>query len=418
MSIDLEKTTIDDLLSRLGNAEHHVTILGSTTSNGWTPTVAWNPIDVFEVASESVTDSTASLEAFISQQQSADRLCIGFLSYDFGRILHRVPATNTDDLQTPIALVYSFDNWVTFSESGSTIHAKEPTFPQEVEKIMSRPARPIAKNVYRKELFPAWSQQSYRHAYQKVHDYIRAGDIYQANLTHRLEGKTGAYGIDIYRKVSRTSNADFQSYISGRDFEVISGSPERFVRIADGTIETSPVKGTRPRGKNAVDDEAIRLDLESSPKDQAELNMITDLMRNDLGVVSEIGSVSVADERILTSYPTLWHAHSTIQSRLRPDISSIAALASLMPGGSISGTPKKRAVEIIDEIEQYRRGIYTGSIFVVQSNGDLDSNIAIRTMIKKNDDIYLSVGGGIVYDSRQDDEYKESLQKAAVFTNL
>jgi para-aminobenzoate synthetase component 1 len=417
MSIDFTKLQMDELLSRLDDNEHNISVLGAATANGWTPTIAWNPVNTFKIRHNQITDATSDTESFINNEQTAGRLCIGYLSYDFGRIAHNVNATTDDDIQTPVALIYSFDNWITFDDLVSKVHGSDE-FNEHIKHIMNRKPRTNPSEIYSKRLSPAWSRDAYNAAYVRVHDYIKAGDIYQVNLTHRLEGTASASGIDIYRRVSNVSNANFQSYIAGPDFEIISASPERFVRISNGLIETSPVKGTRPRGKNPVDDEALRADLETNPKDHAELDMITDLMRNDLGVVSDIGTVHVVDERVLTAYPTLWHAHSTIQGTLRTDISPIAALASLMPGGSITGTPKKRAIEIIDELEQHRRGLYTGSIFVVQPNGDLDSNIAIRTMIKKSERVYLSVGGGIVYDSAQSDEYEESMQKAAVFTNL
>ncbi|TAL15023.1 anthranilate synthase component I family protein [Patescibacteria group bacterium] len=417
MSVDLGTLKMDDVLRRLGSTEKHVSVASSTTAHGWTSIIAWNPVKVFETPFDDSTNPTSRLEKFVQDQQTDGRLTIGYLSYDLGCTLHQVTMTTDDDLHTPLVFALAFDNWISFDQEGSTFHSKTDTFDDEVASILSRPSRPQPTSLYEKAPSPVWPRESYNAAYQKVHDYIEAGDIYQANLTHRLEGTTELDGLDIYRKVSITSQADFQIYIGGTDFEVISASPERFVRIVGGKIETSPIKGTRPRGTNAAQDEALRLDLETNVKDLAELNMITDLMRNDLGAVSEIGSVAVSEKRVLTSYPTLWHAHSTITSELRSDISPIRALISLMPGGSITGCPKKRAMEIIDEVEVKRRGIYTGSIFVIQPTGELDSNIAIRTMIKKGADVYLSVGGGIVYDSKLSDEYDETIQKAAVFLN-
>lgn len=406
---------LDDLLARLEGSEKHVSVLTSTTTNGWQSTVAWNPVEIFQVSLDSAVDSTHDLEIFVSQQQAVDRLTIGYLSYDVGCMLHEVKLSNDDDLQTPLIFVLGFDNWVTFDGDKLSVHAKNSSFNDEIKTIMMRSPRELPTKLYSKDPSPTWSRAAYNEAYQKIHDYIQAGDIYQVNLTHRLEGISETRGLDIYRKVSLRSNANFQSYIDGGDFEIISASPERFVHISDGKIETSPIKGTRPRGVNEADDEALRADLETNQKDLAELNMITDLMRNDLGAISEIGSVIVNDKRVLRSYPTLWHTHSTITGRLRSDVSPIAALMSLMPGGSITGCPKKRAMEIIDEVEVKRRGIYTGSIFVIQPTGELDSNIAIRTMIKKDNTVYLSVGGGIVYDSNQADEYDETIHKAAAF---
>lgn len=413
--IDITSLQLDDVLARLTEHEQYVTVFDSATSGGWTPTVAWNPSERFELAYDQTADITASIEAFVTSQQKANRLLIGYLSYEVGATLHGVQLRTNDDLKTPMVLIYSFDNWMTFENKKSTLHTVSPHFNSEVIDIMHRQPRPHHPNIYRKGLSPVWSRGAYDQAYVQVKDYIRAGDVYQINLTHRLQGSSDASGLDIYRHVAAASEADFRAYISGPDFEVISMSPERFVHIREGVIETSPVKGTRPRGVTPEQDEMIRIDLATNPKDNAELNMITDLMRNDLGAICRVGSIKVTEERILSAYPTLWHAHSTIRGELSSTTSPIAALVALMPGGSITGCPKKRAIEIINELEEERRGIYTGSIFTMQPTGELDSNIAIRTMIKKDDTVYLSVGGGIVYNSDEQDEYNESLQKAQVF---
>lgn len=404
---------LDEFVTRLNDNEKYVTILSSNSPSGWRPTIAWNPTEVFE-CSQYDDELNDRLESFVTDQKKAGRIVTGYLSYDFGCAVHNVALSSEDDLETPIAFALAFDNWITFDKNISTVHGDDD-FHQEVERIMARSARKTSESLYGKGLSPVWSRHDYNQAYKKIHQYIVAGDIYQANLTHRLEGTTNLRGLDIYRRLSSKSGADFQAYIGGTDFDVISMSPERFVHIADNVIETSPIKGTRPRGTTPDEDMTLKKNLLENPKDRAELDMITDLMRNDLGVISEIGSVKVIDERVLTAYPTLWHAQSLIQGKLRADITPIAALMSLMPGGSITGCPKKRAMEIIDELEVKRRGIYTGSIFTIQPTGELDSSIAIRTIVKKAEKLYLSVGGGIVYDSTESDEYEESLQKAASF---
>jgi para-aminobenzoate synthetase component 1 len=418
MMIDIKKLKLDDILAKLDVTEKHVSVLGSSTSKGWQPTVAWNPVRIFEIRSEQTAIQTLELVSFVNEQHAAGRLLIGYLSYDLGASLHDITLTTDDDLNTPLASIYSFDNWLTFDDNGAQVNSTTTPFVNEINKIMSRLPLPIPKTIFDKGISPTWPKNAYETAYQKVHKYIEAGDIYQANLTHRLEGRTNVRGIDIFRKVNKASNADFQAYIDGGVFEIISASPERFVRINNGIITTTPIKGTRPRGSNHTQDESLRSDLESNPKDKAELDMITDLMRNDLGKISYIGSVELIERRVLTSYPTLWHAHSEITGRLLADISPMEALISLMPGGSITGCPKKRAMQIIDEVEEKRRGIYTGSIFRIKPDGELDANIAIRTMVKKQNSIYLSVGGGIVYDSTQASEYEESLQKAAFFLDM
>lgn len=413
-SIDM--FTQQDLLSRLEDTETHLTVFSRSNKSGWTPVVAWDPKEKL-IIDGSMQNIEEKISEFVSFQQHQGRLVTGYLSYDFGCLKHNVALKTEDDLRTPLSVIFAFENWVDFENEYPTIHAKSQDFRDKVAVILSREMHEQPIKVYDIALSPTWSRYAYNHAYEKVKAYIKAGDIYQANLTHRLQGVSSKSALDIYRKISHESNADFQSYIDASDFQIISASPERFIRIENNIITTMPIKGTRPRGNTPESDEVLRAELESSPKDMAELDMITDLLRNDLGVVSEVGSVQVDKRRVLTPYPTLWHAHSEIHSTLRGDLAPIDALLSMMPGGSITGCPKKRAMEIIDELEDKRRGIYTGSIFMVTPDGTLDSNIAIRTMIKKQNNIYLSVGGGIVYDSAQDDEYEESLQKAAVFMN-
>lgn len=402
------KFTLDEVLARVDEREKHISLTDSTTKNGWAPTLAWNPVATFEYRDGDTDD----IDAFVRKQTESGNLIIGYLSYDFGCKQHDVQLHGKDDNTTPLAMIYSYENWITFDGTAPTLHTKTQDFEREIKELLQRPARLVADKL---SLSPRWSKTEYGDAYKKLKDYITAGDIYQVNLAHRLEGNSKAYGVDIYRRLAAKSQADFRSYFAGDDYEIISLSPERFVHIEKNIVHTYPIKGTRPRGATPEEDARLRLELENSPKDMAELNMITDLLRNDLGVFSEVGSVNVREERVLTAYPTLWHAHSVIESSLMPDYSPIQALMSLMPGGSITGCPKKRAMEIIDELEPHRRGIYTGTLFKITPDGTLDSSIAIRTLIKKQHRIYGSVGGGIVYDSSEKDEYDETLQKAQVF---
>lgn len=407
---------IDDLLSRIDEREQHLSLVDSASSDGWAPTVAWDPVAVLQLTDDDMNDAIERIESFVHEQQNQGRLVIGYMSYDFGAKLHDVTLSIDDDLKTSLLLLYSFEDWIVFDDITPTFHDTSGTLMQSVTAIMGRRTRSGQTPLYTKQLSPVMTRDQYASAYQSVKSYITAGDVYQVNLTHRLHGIARASGLDIYRRTAQDSQANYRSYIRGDDGDVISMSPERFVRIKRGVIETSPIKGTRARGVTPAEDDELRDDLLANEKDTAELNMITDLMRNDLGEVCEVGSVKVINERVLIAYPTLWHAHSTIRGNLLASMSPIRALTTLLPGGSITGCPKKRAIEIIDKLEMTRRGVYTGSIFVIQPDGTLDSSIAIRTMIKKENDVYVSVGGGIVYDSDEQAEYDESLQKAAVFT--
>lgn len=411
---NLPNIQLSDLLLRLGPAEHNVCSLKSTTTEGWQTKLGWNPKTSFDLKMGASTINSDNLEAFAQEQQGLGRLVIGYLSYDFGCALRGVALSTPDDLETQLVYAASFDNWLEFDSTGARIVGDE-TFISHVKAILNRPARLLPTRPYRDSLQPIQTRQQYNDAYNKVQDYITAGDVYQINLAHRLEGTADLSGRDLFCLLSADSKSDFQSYIEDGSSEILSFSPERFVKIKAGQITTQPIKGTRPRGKTASEDKALEEDLLTNTKERAELDMITDLMRNDLGEVCEVGTVKVTERRTITAYPTLWHANSKIIGKLASGITPMNALCHVSPGGSITGCPKKRAIEIIDELETTRRGIYTGTVFTIQPNGDLDSNIAIRTLVKISDKLYLSVGGGIVHDSKQADEYQESLDKAASF---
>lgn len=256
------------------------------------------------------------------------------------------------------------------------------------------------------------TREQYLKDLQKLIDYIYAGDIYQANLTQRFQIPTTKEPFELYQTLHAVNPAPFAAFLPYEDFQILSSSPERFVQItAQGEIETRPIKGTRPRGKTPEEDEAYAKELQESIKDRAELTMIIDLQRNDLGRICRYGSVQVTDLIRLEKYPTVWHLVSTINGSLRPGLRVSEILQAIFPGGSITGAPKIRAMEIIEELEPYKRGLYTGSIGYIGFDGAWDTNIVIRTILLKDGMAYFNGGGGIVADSVPEDEYEESLQK-------
>ncbi|AFM02090.1 aminodeoxychorismate synthase, component I [Desulfitobacterium dehalogenans ATCC 51507] len=256
------------------------------------------------------------------------------------------------------------------------------------------------------------SKEQYLLDLQRVIDYIYAGDIYQANLTQRFQIPYTREPLELYKALHAHNPAPFAAFLPYEDFQILSSSPERFVQInARGEIETRPIKGTRPRGKTPEEDEAYARELTESTKDRAELTMIIDLQRNDLGRICRYGSVKVTDLIRLEQYPTVWHLVSTIVGKLKPNLKVSEILKAIFPGGSITGAPKIRAMEIIDELEPYKRGLYTGSIGYIGFDGAWDTNIVIRTILLKDGQAYFNGGGGIVADSVPEEEYEESLQK-------
>jgi len=224
---------------------------------------------------------------------------------------------------------------------------------------------------------------------------------------------------ELYRRLRQINPAPFAAYLGFEGVSVVSSSPERFVHLSGKAVETRPIKGTRRRGETEAEDKALAAELLASAKDHAENVMIVDLERNDLGRVCEVGSVAVTELAALETFPTVFHLTSTITGKLREDKDGIDLLQATFPGGSITGAPKIRAMEIIDELEPTRRSVYTGSIGYLGFNGDIDLNIAIRTFIVKDGKAYFQVGGGIVYDSDPEAEYRETLDKGkALFDAL
>jgi para-aminobenzoate synthetase component I len=259
------------------------------------------------------------------------------------------------------------------------------------------------------------SRSQFLAAVEQAQRYIRTGDIYQVNLSQRLSVPVGLSGWELFQKLTEVSPAPFAAYLDCGDFQMASSSPEQFLRLSGSHIVTRPIKGTRPRDADLARDAQLAWELQTSAKERAELVMITDLLRNDLGRVCEYGSVQTPDLARLEKFAQVQHLVSTVEGRLRPDVTHFAAFASCFPGGSITGAPKFRAMEIIDELEPVTRGPYCGSIGYLGFNRESQVNIAIRTAVCREGMAYFSVGAGIVADSQPEAEYEETLAKAAGF---
>jgi len=261
-------------------------------------------------------------------------------------------------------------------------------------------------------------QSTYCSWVEKAIDYIAEGDIYQVNLTHRFEADwrgTPAENLALYRRFREVSPAPFSGYFDIAGKTILSASPELFLRISGRTIETRPIKGTRPRYRDRERDEKSAYDLITSPKEISELIMITDLERNDLGQICDFGTVEATELLKLERFAQVFHLVSTVQGCLRADVDQVDAVAACFPGGSITGAPKKRAREIIAELESVPRGLYTGSLGCFGFNGESLFNIVIRTAVCDGKKMYFHVGAGIVADSNPLAEWRETLQKATGF---
>jgi para-aminobenzoate synthetase component 1 len=258
-----------------------------------------------------------------------------------------------------------------------------------------------------------FTRDEYLAAIQRCKDYIAAGDIFQVNLSQRFQATTGLSPHELYRRLRTVNPAPYACFQDlGDGMAVVSSSPELFLRVRGRHVVTRPIKGTRRRGQTDAEDAQLREELLRSAKDDAELTMIIDLERNDLGRVCSYGSVRVTERKALESFPTVHHLVGTVEGTLHGRYDLVDLLKATFPGGSITGAPKIRAMEIIDELEPTKRSLYTGAIGCFGFNGNADLNIAIRTFLMNGRNVYFQVGGGIVADSELEAEYDETIHKA------
>jgi len=259
---------------------------------------------------------------------------------------------------------------------------------------------------------------AYGRAFRRIHDYIRNGDCYQVNLAQRFAAAASGDPWLAYQALRVINPAPFSAYLSTPYAQILSASPERFLKVQNGRVETRPIKGTRPRaGHPRLDAELVEA-LRQSEKDRAENVMIVDLLRNDLSKNCALGSVKVPRLFEVESFATVHHLVSTVTGELEPGRDALDLLRGCFPGGSITGAPKLRAMQIIEELEPHRRGVYCGAIGYIGFDGNMDLNIAIRTLVYSGGVIRCSAGGGIVADSRLEDEYQETFDKAAAMLKL
>lgn len=356
---------------------------------------------------------------------------VGFFSYDLGRMVESLPEQTEDDLKMPdiyLGFYHAFvaidhaENRVFLVSSGHPLQGEDGAAKAAAELVVLReklrrqlilPDPWSEPDLAAADIHTFFSPESYGEAVERIRDYIIAGDIYQANMTQRFDAPLRMPPFQLYRRLRQVNPAPFAAYLDcGHGLRVLSSSPERFVLLEDSQVETRPIKGTRPRGKTPEEDNAFGEELLASEKDRAELVMIIDLERNDLGRVCAYGTVNVPELMTLEKYATVFHLVSTVRGQLASGKDTVDLLKAIFPGGSITGAPKIRAMEIIEELEPVRRGVYTGSIGYIGFDGRADLNIVIRTFINKADKVHLQVGGGIVYDSDPLREYEETLHKA------
>jgi para-aminobenzoate synthetase component 1 len=360
--------------------------------------------------------------------------CFGYWGYDLKNFVEpRLPRRALNDLELPDCQVHFHDSLVVFDHHLDKVWIVSTGLAHDGSRCQTRAAKQaeswrrrlltqpssatpaIARSTAAAPVYSNFARDQFLGCVQRAQNFIRHGDIYQVNLSQRLVAPAAPSAWNLFQRLSAVSPAPFSAYFQAGDFQIVSSSPELFLRLSGSHIQTRPIKGTRPRSADLTRDAQLTFELQTSPKELAELVMITDLLRNDLGRVCEFGSIQVPELARLERYPQVQHLVSTVEGRLRTRVTHFSALAACFPGGSVTGAPKIRAMEIIDQLEPVSRGPYTGAIGYLGFNRESQLSILIRAAVCKAPLAYFHVGAGIVADSIPEAEYDETLAKAAGF---
>ena len=357
----------------------------------------------------------------------------GYLGYDMVRLMERLPEPNRDVLQVPDAILIRPTVMVVFDAVKDEISLITPVRPQggtsakaayetalsrldEVTAALERPLpmddRSDPTQIHFEPPVSNTTPAEFEAMVARAKDYIRAGDIFQVVLSQRFESAFPLPAFALYRSLRRVNPAPFLCYLDFEDFQIVCSSPEILVRVRDGKVTIRPIAGTRPRGATAAEDRAHAESLLADQKERAEHLMLLDLGRNDVGRVAEMGSVQVTDSFFLEYYSQVMHIVSNVEGRLDPSFDALDALVAGFPAGTVSGAPKVRAMQIIDELEKDKRGPYAGCIGYFGANGEMDTCIVLRTAVVKDGRMAVQAGAGIVYDSDPASEQQECINKA------
>jgi para-aminobenzoate synthetase component 1 len=351
----------------------------------------------------------------------------GYLSYEFGAALEGITPSGHDASPGPDVLMGLYDRvmawdrttgecWMVDAGRGARVapepcvgaHGRAPLLTGD-PRPATRDPRPASDDPRPPSTF---TRPAYEHAVQRIRDYILAGDVFQVNLSQRFSLLSTCDVLELYERLRSRSPAPFSACFDAGNHQVLSISPELFLSLDGAQVETRPIKGTRPRGATPEADAALAGALLASEKDRSENVMIVDLLRNDLSRVAQPGSVAVPALCALESHPTVHHLVSTVEARLEPGRDALDLLAATLPGGSITGAPKVRAMQIIRELEPVPRGVYCGAIGYISWQGDMRMSVAIRTLTRRDGVAHIHAGGGVVLDSDPAAEYEETLDKA------
>ncbi|BCK86528.1 aminodeoxychorismate synthase component 1 [Sideroxyarcus emersonii] len=352
---------------------------------------------------------------------------LGYWGYDLARRYHRLPASASDAEHLPEMAVGIYD-WAIILDhqersarlvSRQRCAATAQVLPQIAERLSrGSSTRQATSFSVQGAIVSNFTPAAYARAFDAVQAYLHAGDCYQVNLAQRYAAAASGDAYTAYLELRRLSPAPYSAFLDWPQLQILCASPERFLQVRQGRVETRPIKGTRPRHADATEDRRLAEELRQHPKDRAENLMIVDLLRNDLGQVCEPGSVRAPRLFEVESFASVHHLVSTVEGQLQRGHDALDLLRDCFPGGSITGAPKQRAMEIIEQLEPNRRGVYCGAIGYIGHDGDMDTNIAIRTLVHAGGEIRCWAGGGLVADSQCEAEYQETLDKAAAMLEL
>jgi para-aminobenzoate synthetase component I len=347
---------------------------------------------------------------------------MGFISYDYARQIEELGENAQDDLKIPDLYFMVFNQWAVYDHETEQIWVMAhsvgtETFEQYIsrwKKALSqkRPGEDSATVLSNTDRSVSMNEEEFTTAVERIKSYISEGDVFQVNLSVRQSQPLTATPYAIYRKLRELNPSPYMSYVHTPDFQIASGSPELLVKKKGTEVSTRPIAGTRSRGENEVEDKRLADELIQNEKERAEHVMLVDLERNDLGRVCQYGSVEVNEFMVIEKYSHVMHIVSNVRGTIANNKNGKDLIRSVFPGGTITGAPKVRTMQIIEELEPVRRGIYTGSIGWIGFNGDMELNIVIRTLFAQNGQAHIQAGAGVVIDSNPKHEYKESLKKA------
>ncbi len=383
-----------------------------------------------------VRSSTADPFVLLREQLGAPSECaldvkfaggaLGYWGYDLVRGQSHLPSVALDAEGLPEMAIGIYDWALQFDHQEKTVqllsYNRYPETAQRMQEVLQRfrEDKKVSSNTFRVQghIASNFTRSSYEAAFAVVQAYLHAGDCYQINLAQRFAAQASGDAFTAYCTLRKLSPAPYSAYLNLPQVQILCASPERFLQVQQGQVETRPIKGTRPSVSDALQNELLVQDLRNSPKDRAENLMIVDLLRNDLGKNCIPGSVKVPNLFEVESYATVHHLVSTVTGELAAGRDALMLLRDCFPGGSVTGAPKQRAMEIIEQLEPQRRGVYCGSIGYVGFDGNMDCNIVIRTLAYADGEIRCWAGGGIVADSEAGAEYQETLDKAAPMLEL